>query len=65
MNDDALTRPPPRGPRIGMLVAIALELAIIAVLAGHRAWEGLVLAAAYAWFSATFAALFRQYNDDD
>jgi hypothetical protein len=58
----AVTRPPPRGLKISHVIAIALELAIVAVLAGHRVWEGLVLVAAYAWFSATWAALF---NRDD
>lgn len=54
----------PRPPSFQHVLAVALELGIVAVLAAHHAWEGLVLAAGYAYFSATWAAVIRRKDDD-
>lgn len=54
----------PKPPNLQHVLAVALELAIVAVLAAHKAWEGLALAAAYAWFSATWNALVSWGKDD-
>jgi hypothetical protein len=42
-------------PRIGPVIAVALELAILGTFAVQRSVGGLLLCAAYAWFSATWA----------
>jgi len=63
MNEQVHSRAP-KPPRFSHLLAVALELGIVAVLIGHRAWEGLLLAAVYSWFSATWAMLFKRSDDE-
>lgn len=59
--DDAADRPEtPKPPHLGLVVAVMLELAMVADFAAHRSWFGLLLCAAYAWFSATWHALSRK-----
>lgn len=48
----------PEPPRPAHYVAVALELSMVVVFAANRSVTGLVLCAAYLWFSATLA-LFR------
>jgi hypothetical protein len=48
----------PEPPRLSHLLAVALELSMVVVFAANRSAVGLVLCAAYLWFSATLA-LFR------
>jgi hypothetical protein len=50
MTTETLTRKPPPPPKPSHVLAVALELGIVAVLAAHKAWIGLALAACYAWF---------------
>lgn len=45
----------PEPPRWSAYLAVVLELAIVAVLAAHHSVAGLVLALAYAWYSATWS----------
>jgi hypothetical protein len=49
----------PKPPRLSHLIAVILELCIVATLVAHRSVMGLLLCAGYAWFSATWA-LFRR-----
>jgi hypothetical protein len=42
-------------PRVGPVVAVALELGILGVFAVDRSVVGLLLCAGYAWFSATWS----------
>lgn len=53
----------PKPPRLSLLLAIALELAIVVTFATERSIVGLLLCAAYAWFSATWSA-FIGFLDD-
>jgi hypothetical protein len=48
-----------------MMLAVSLELSMVAVCITHHAWIGLVFAAAYAWFSATWAALFSRESEEE
>lgn len=50
---------PPNPPNATFLLAIALELGIVGDLIVNRSVFGLLLCVAYAWFSATWHALFR------
>jgi hypothetical protein len=54
---EAAARKPPPSPRPGMFVAVALELGLVMVLAYEHSVVGLLLCAAYSWFSATWALL--------
>lgn len=54
----------PKPPRIGILVAAALELAMVTTFALEHSAVGLLLAASYAYFSATWALLLGAYFDD-
>lgn len=54
VTDDAL-RKTPEPPRLSHVVAVVLELAIVATLAAHHSVVGLVLCVCYLWFSATLA----------
>lgn len=63
-NDLVVERPPPK-PRWEMMLAVSLELSMVAVFITHHAWIGLVFAAAYAWFSATWAALFSRESEEE
>jgi hypothetical protein len=42
-----------------MLIAVSLEVAIVATFTAHHSIFGLVLCTAYGWFSATRALLER------
>lgn len=58
--DDALNGSPPPPMRLGMRIAMCLELALVTVmLLSLPHWSsviGLLICAGYAWFSATWAA---------
>lgn len=61
MTADARDRlQPPKGPRLGMMIAVALELSITVTFASLKSWFGLLLCVAYLWFSATGCALFEK-----
>lgn len=45
----------PEPPDFGMLIAVLLELSIVATFVANRSVLGLVLCAGYVWFSATWA----------
>jgi len=45
----------PKPPSKGMLIAATLECCMLATFAYNRSVVGVVLWAAYAWFSATWA----------
>lgn len=47
---------PPKPPSYRHLLAVALELSIVATFAAEKSYVGLSLCIAYAWFSATWAA---------
>lgn len=53
--DDLTKTPEP--PRLSAIVAALLELSMLGVFAYHRSVVGLLLAVAYAWFSATWSLL--------
>jgi len=42
-------------PRPGLLIAVALEIGMVSTFAAEHSVTGLLLAAAYCWFSATWA----------
>lgn len=42
-------------PRLSHLLAVLLELAMVAVFMYERSWVGLLVAALYSWYSATWA----------
>lgn len=54
MTDDA-RKNTPEPPRLGMLVAVLLELCIVATFCANRSIVGVVLCVGYAWFSASWA----------
>jgi hypothetical protein len=58
-------RAPPPQPRVGMFVAIALELAMLSTFIANRSVVGCALFVLYFYFSATCAALFDAYGDRD
>ena len=62
MTEHVLDRPkePRPPPRVGHLLAVLLELSMVAVFAAEHSITGLCLALAYSWFSATWA-LFRDH----
>jgi hypothetical protein len=65
MSTEVADRPrEPRPPRIGPLIAVALELGMVSVFIFDRAWVGLALALGYAWFSATWALLAGVFDRD-
>jgi hypothetical protein len=45
----------PKPPRLGLIVAVMLEISVVATFTVHHSVVGLLLCAAYAWFSATWA----------
>jgi len=49
----------PKPPRLSHIVAVILELSIVATLTAHHSYVGLGLCGAYAWFSATWALFAR------
>jgi hypothetical protein len=51
-------------PPIPLLIAVALELAIVATFMVLHSGIGLLLCAAYAWFSATWSFLARVARDE-
>jgi hypothetical protein len=53
-------RPP---PTVQHVVAVCLELGVFATFACERSIVGLVLCAAYFWFSATWSLLFCERDD--
>lgn len=50
--------PTPEPPSIGHIIAVILELSIVATFIVHRSAIGLILCVAYLYFSAT-RALFK------
>lgn len=50
-------------PKLGFVVAVLLELAMMSDMARHRAWVGLVCWVVYFRFSATCSALFASPPD--
>lgn len=53
---DARDKPDnPEPPRLGMVVAVCLELSIVATLTVHHSIVGLLLCVAYSRFSASWA----------
>ena len=56
--DDLTKTPEP--PKLSAMVAALLECSMLAVFAYHRSVVGLLLALAYAWFSATWSLLFQR-----
>ena len=46
-------------------IPVALEIAIVATFIVHRSIPGLLLCAAYAWFSATWAFVISTFRNDD
>jgi hypothetical protein len=67
MTTDAQSAPlDPKGPSWSHLLAVALEVAILAELVRQHSIVGVMLCVAYAWYSATwaaFAGLFRKGNE--
>ena len=60
MTELAEERPePPKPPRLGHIIAVLLELSIVATFTVHHSVVGLLLCAGYAWFSATWALFTR------
>ncbi len=58
MNLQSEDRPnTPEPPGLGMIVAVCLELCIVATFTVNHSIAGLLLCAAYAWFSATWSFL--------
>lgn len=51
-------------PPIGMVIAVALEVALLGTLAFERSILGLVLCAAYSYFSASWSAFGRVFDSD-
>ena len=49
----------PKTPNTLRMIAVFLELSMVATFIGYHAWIGLAFAFAYAWFSATWDALFH------
>lgn len=47
----------PKPPSLTHILAVVLELSIVAELAALHSVRGLVLCVLYAWFSATWAAV--------
>lgn len=61
MTERAEDRPDaPKPPSGSHLIAVLLEISMVNVFIAHRSILGLALAAAYAWFSATWALLLRK-----
>jgi len=58
-------KPKPEPPGPGMYVAVLLELCIAATLAANRSVLGMLLAALYAPWSATWSLFARIFRDDD
>lgn len=51
------TSEPPKGPRLGAWLAMAIELGIVLTFFANSSGIGLLLCGAYAWFSATWSIL--------
>lgn len=65
MTTEALRRTtPPKGPRLSAWVAVSIECAIACTFFAHGSLLGLLLCAAYGWFSATWAVLAGRCRDD-
>ena len=47
----------PKLPRPGLIVAVLLELCIVATFTVHHSYVGLALCGVYSWFSATWCLL--------
>lgn len=55
----------PRPPRIGPLIAVALELGMLGTFCVDRSIVGIVLWFSYAWFSATWQLLAGGFDRDE
>lgn len=53
----------PKPPKIGMWIAVVLELTMVALFIRLHSMLGMVCAIAYFWFSATWALAFSHYNN--
>jgi hypothetical protein len=56
---------PKRPPRLGPYVAVVLEISMVGVFAYHHSVAGLLLAAGYAWFSATWAMFTGYFSEPE
>ncbi len=54
---DELLKPRRRPPRIGMYIAVLLEVGMVTVFVAEHSVVGVLLAIAYSWFSATWSLL--------
>jgi hypothetical protein len=55
----------PEPPRIGPMIAVALELAMLSVFAVEKSWVGLLLWIGYFYFSATWHMLIGRFDADE
>jgi hypothetical protein len=65
MNTLAEDRGAPKGPKFPHVVAVVLELSMLATFIANRSIVGILLAFAYAWFSATWAMFFDACQKDE
>jgi hypothetical protein len=63
--NEAVRERDPEPPRIGLVVAVVLELAMLATFAFERSWPGLLLWVGYLYFSATWCVLMGHFEEAD